>query len=75
MPCLEQLEPRRLLTVSTQLGAASPINSYAGVGFQENEVATLAASLNGEPDTNSGDFQATIKLGDGQSFTRQPSAY
>ncbi len=66
-PCLEQLEPRRLLAVVLQLGSATPINSYAGVGFQENEVATLAASDNGEPDSTISNFQATIQWGDGQS--------
>ncbi len=43
------------------------LNSYAGVGFKENDVATLAAQLNGQPDDNKGDFQAQIDWGDGGS--------
>ena len=55
--------------VVLQLGSATPINSYAGVGFQENEVATLAASLNGEADTTLGDFHAQINFGDSADWT------
>jgi hypothetical protein len=69
-PLLEQLEDRRLLSTVMQLNAASgTIDSYAGVGFQENYVATLFASVNGQADPNSGDFQAQIDWGDGLSST------
>ena len=62
---LERLEDRSLLSATLNVSGTYTINSYAGVGFQENEVATLAASVNGEPDTNKGDFQAQIQWGDG----------
>ncbi len=67
-PFVEWLEDRRLLsTAQLQLGAATPITSFTGVGFQENQVAVLLAQVNGQPDTNKGDFQAQINWGDGQS--------
>ncbi len=62
-PCLESLEDRRVLSTVLQLqGAILPV-SYAGVGFQENTVATLQAQVNGQPDTNPADFQAQINWG------------
>ncbi len=68
-PFLSRLEDRRLLsgTAQIELYGAYSISSYEGVGFQENEVATMQASLNGQPDTSKGDFQAAIKWGDGGS--------
>jgi hypothetical protein len=64
---LERLEDRRLLTAQIELYGSYIPASYAGVGFQENEVATMQASLNGQPDTNKGDFQAQINWGDGKT--------
>jgi len=68
---LEQLEGRRLLAgdVKIELYGAYTLDSYAGVGFQENEVATMQAQKNGQADTNKGDFQAQIQWGDGGSST------
>ena len=68
---LEQLEDRRLLSgnVQIQLYGSYTLNSYAGVGFQENEVATMQVQVNGQPDINKGDFQAQIQWGDGKSST------
>jgi hypothetical protein len=53
-------------------GVNSPgnISSYAGVGFQENGVALLDASVNGSPDTTPGDFTAQINWGDSASWDR-----
>lgn len=66
--CLEPLEVRALPSnVVLDLGAASSFSSYAGVGFQQNEVATLGASVNDAPDNNVGDFSAQIQWGDGGS--------
>ena len=64
-PIIEMLEDRRVLSATLQVTGAYGIPSFAGVGFQENQVATLAASVNGEPDPNKGDFQAQIQWGDG----------
>jgi hypothetical protein len=69
MLSLERLEERRLLAgnVKIELYGAYTLNSYAGVGFQENEVATMQAQVDGQADTNEGDFQAQIQWGDGGS--------
>src|SRR5208282_1733617 len=71
-PWVEQLEDRRLMSITVlvpnvqlSLSPVGEVNSYAGVGFKENEVATLAVSVNGEGDPNPGDFQASIQWGDG----------
>jgi hypothetical protein len=60
-----------LLSGNTQieLYGAYTLESYAGVGFQENEVGTMQAEVNGQADTNKGDFQAEIQWGDGGSST------
>lgn len=52
-----------------ELYGSYTLPSYAGVGLQENEVATMQVSVNGEPDPNKGDFSATINWGDGGSST------
>jgi hypothetical protein len=77
---LEQLEQRMLLSgpqnVQLELagtrngsGPYTPglVDSYAGVGFQENDVGWLLAQVNGQPDTSPSDFSAQINWGDGQS--------
>src|SRR5271168_1263933 len=67
---LERLEARRLLSGNVRMQFAGPpfrLSSYAGVGFQENDVAFLQAQINDRPDTNKGDFQVTIQWGDGGS--------
>jgi predicted chitinase len=64
---LERLEDRCVPSTLLQLFTGSSIQSYAGVGFRENEVATLAASVNGAPDPNPGDFKVQIQWGDGQT--------
>ena len=68
-PLLDRLEDRLLLSGNTQiqLYGAYTLDSYAGVGFKENEVATMQAQLNGQPDTNKSDFTAEIQWGDGAS--------
>jgi hypothetical protein len=77
---LEHLEDRRVLSSpdNVQLllfGAQGPytsggsIASYAGVGFQRNDVAYLLTSVNGAPDTNKSDFHAQINWGDSHSST------
>ena len=70
-PHLEQLEHRRLLSASVELslGSYGTVYSYAGVGLQENEVATLQTQVSGQADPNKGDFHASIQWGDGQSST------
>ncbi len=70
-PMLEQLEGRQLLSgnVQIQLYGVDTIDSYAGVGLQENQVADMNVQVNGQPDTNKGDFQAQIQWGDGESST------
>ncbi len=66
-PRLELLEDRTLLSTSVQLFGYDTISSYAGVGFQQNQVAMLYASVNGQPDTTKSDFQAQINWGNGSS--------
>src|SRR5262249_59200431 len=67
-PAVEAREDRRLLSnVQLSLGGGGPVSSFAGVGFRENQVATLSVSVNGQGDPNPGDFQAQIGWGDSQS--------
>jgi hypothetical protein len=66
---LEQLEDRRVPSTFLELFTAASIHSYAGVGFRENQVATLAASVNGAPDSSVRDFNVKIHWGDGQTST------
>jgi predicted chitinase len=66
---LETLEDRCVPSTVLELFTASSIQSYAGVGFRENQVATLSASVNGAPDPNSKDFKVQIQWGDGQTST------
>src|SRR5262249_27084292 len=69
-PMLEQLEDRTLLSnVQFTLYSIGPINSYAGVGFQENRVGFFRVSVNGRGDPNSNDFHPEINWGDGASST------
>ena len=50
------------------MGPAEALYSFAGVGFQENEVATLQISLNDQPDTTMSGITAEINWGDGASW-------
>lgn len=43
--------------------------TFAGVGFQENDVASFSATVNGVPDTTLSDFHAQINFGDTASWT------
>ncbi len=54
--------------VQIELYGGYSLTSYAGVGFQENEVATMAVSVNGQADTKPADFKAEINWGDGASW-------
>ena len=45
-PSVDVLEDRQLLSTVMQLNGGNSVSSYAGVGFQENYVATLYASVN-----------------------------
>jgi hypothetical protein len=66
-PRLESLEDRCLPSANVQMAvnAGFTLYSYAGVGFQENDVATMQVSVNFQPDVNKGDFQAQIQWGNG----------
>jgi hypothetical protein len=70
-PAVELLEDRRLMSTNVvmTLSGEYGISSYAGVGFQGNQVASLSVSVNGEADPHKGDFQAQIQWGDGGSWT------
>jgi hypothetical protein len=54
-------------TVLQLMQGGNGIPSYAGVGFQQNQVAILQAQVNGAPDTNPSDFQVQINWGNGVS--------
>jgi hypothetical protein len=67
---LEQLENRTLLTaVVMNLTGAVTFNSFTDVGFRENTVANLYASVNNKADTNANHFDAKISWGDGTGNT------
>lgn len=66
-PLAEVLEDRRLLSAQTSVVGTYQVASYVGVGAQENQVAVLYGSVNGQPDTNAADFQAEIDWSDGTS--------
>ena len=62
-PMFDLLENRTLLS-STNLQLTNgwdPIYSFTNVGFQENVVANVAVSVNGQADPHKGDFEATIQ--------------
>jgi hypothetical protein len=68
---LSGLENVQLLLFGAQgpYTSGGSIASYAGVGFQRNDVAYLLASVNGAPDTNKSDFHPQINWGDSNSST------
>jgi hypothetical protein len=74
-PTLEALEDRVVLSTTQMYLQALPpgqnVNSYAGVGLKENQVATLYAQVNGQADPNKADFKAQIQWGDGKSSAGQ----
>ena len=43
---------------------AAPIDSFTGVGFTLNPIATVFGSYNGPPDKTLGDYHAQINWGD-----------
>jgi hypothetical protein len=55
--------------VSVSFGTAGAIDTYAGVGFIQNVVASLSGTLNGYTDTTMSDFHAEINWGDGTGWT------
>jgi hypothetical protein len=57
---MEVLEDRTGFSVSLNLVPHTISNSFAKVGFTNNVVAELSASVNGAPDKTAGDFHATI---------------
>ena len=60
---------RQLLAGQVTFTGAAPIDSFAGVGFALNPVATLFGSNNGEPDNSVGDYQVQVNWGDGHGFS------
>ena len=66
-PQVMALEDRVVLDLS--LSGAASISCYAGVGFQENEVAALSGTVNGQADLNPSDYTAQINWGDGSGWT------
>ena len=74
---LERLEDRRLLSGNDQiqLSGGYTLNSYAGVGFQENQVATMQVQVNGQADPTLSDFHAQINWGDSASWTSGDLVY
>ncbi len=65
----EVLEARQLLAGQVTFTGAAPIDSFAGVGFALNPVATLVGSNNGTPDNTVGDYQVQVNWGDGSGFS------
>jgi GH24 family phage-related lysozyme (muramidase) len=62
--------------VVVALGNVVTVNSFTGVGFQENVVANyLAVSVSGQPDPHPGDLQAEINWGDSDSWTTGDLVY
>jgi hypothetical protein len=55
--------------------AGGSIGSYAGVGFQRNNVAYLLASVKGAPDETLSDFTAQINYGDDASWYQGDLVY
>jgi predicted chitinase len=71
LPTFDWLEARELLTGSVLLSPVTQIQSFAGVGFALNPVATAEGSLNNQSDSTPGDYQAQVDWGDGSGFTSQ----
>ena len=67
--------PTAPANVQIQLYGSYTLNSYAGVGFQENEVATMQVQVNGQPDTTLSDFHAQINWGDSASWNSGDLVY
>src|SRR5262249_36160601 len=67
---LEAMEERLVPTTTFNLSFRSPVNldSYAGVGFHENEIATLTGFVNGKVDPNISDFHAQVNWGDSSQW-------
>jgi hypothetical protein len=64
--------------VQVQVQALPPgddVNSYAGVGLQQNEVGILYAQVNGQADPNVKDFHAQINWGDSSAWTAADLVY
>jgi predicted chitinase len=55
-------------SVGLSLGGGYSISSMAGVGFQNKELASFNVSVNGQPDSTTGDFTAQINWGDDSSW-------
>ncbi len=67
--------PTAAADVQIELFTVSSIQSFAGVGFRNNVVASLAISLNGQPDPHAGDVHAQINWGDSASWTTGQIAF
>jgi hypothetical protein len=61
--------------VQLSLTGGGPVGSYAGVGFQENPVANLSVSVNGQADPYLSDFHVEINWGDSDSWTSGDLVY
>ena len=67
--------PTAAANVQIELFTAASIQSFAGVGFRNNVVATLAISLNGQPDPYAGGVHAQINWGDSALWTTGQIAF
>ena len=61
--------------VVVQASGTFTIDSYAGVGFQENEIATAALSVEGEADPTPGDLTAQVNWGDSGTWESADLVY
>src|SRR5262249_29468180 len=68
-PWIETLERRDVpATVNLFLSGTASFPSFAGVGFTQNLVGTLSATVDGQPDAKLSDFAAQVRWGDGGGF-------
>ena len=67
--CAEVLERVKCSRARSRSPGRCPIDSFAGVGFALNPVATLVGSNNGQPDNSVGDYQVQVNWGDGHGFS------
>jgi hypothetical protein len=61
--------------VQLQIMSAGAINSYVGVGFQENDLGYILAQVNGQADTILSHFHAQVNWGDSSSWNKADLVY